>query len=184
MEILQEIQYRRVTGSLSDKGIDFPDKPEFTQSHRDRALEWLRENYPVDEEAAAAEYAEEVAEELRKELEERAKRLRLYKSDDAEVEEAKEEEIIIDERYDETPLRADQTKDITGESALEARKQYVEASRKKAKIEAEKEAAEYEARGEKPPEPYKGHDLVVAKKTALGTLFPFILAIGLYCRQC
>jgi rhomboid-like protein len=170
MEILQEIQYRRVTGSLSDKGIDFVDRPAFSQEHRTRALEWLRENYPVDEEAAAAEYADQIAEELRKELEERAKRLRLYKSDDAGGEEAKEEDIVPDEHYDRIPLREDQTRDITGGSALQARKEYVEASRKKAKIEAEKVAEEYEARGEKTPEPYKGRDLVVAKKTALGML--------------
>jgi hypothetical protein len=168
MEILQEIQYRRVTGSLADKGIVFDERPEFSQDHRLRALEWLRDNYPVDEEAAAAEYAEEIAEELQKDLEERAKNLRLYKRDDAEVEEGREDEVVVDEQYDKIPLREDQTRDITGESALQARKQYVEASRKKAKIEAEKAAEEMEARGEKPPEPYKGHDLVVARKTAIG----------------
>ena len=169
MDLLQELQYRRVTGSLSDKGIDFPERVEFTQDHRYRALEWLRENYPVDEEAAAGEYAEELAAAERKELEQRAQRLRLYKKDEKadDAEEGKEEDIYIDEEYDKIPLRADQTRDITSGSALSARKEYVEASRKKAKIEAEKAAEEMEARGEKPPEPYRGHDLVVAKKTAL-----------------
>ncbi|KIW06821.1 uncharacterized protein PV09_02501 [Verruconis gallopava] len=168
MELLQELQYRRVTGSLSDKGIDFPGRSEFTRDHCTRALEWLRDTYPVDEEAAAAEYAEELAEALRKELEERARSLRLYKKVDAEAEESKEQEdIYIDEHYDKIPLREDQTRDITSESALMARKEYVEASRKKAKIEAEKEAAEREARGEKPPEAYKGQALVLAKQTAI-----------------
>ena len=166
MDLLQELQFRRVTGSLSDKGIEFPEREEYTQDHRMRALEWLREEYPVDEEAAAAEYAEELAEAERKELEQRARRLRIYKKDEnaKEEEDDKEEDIYIDEDYDKTPLKADQTRDITSGSALAARKEYIEASRKKAKIEAEKVAEEMEARGEKPPEPYRGHDLVVAKK--------------------
>ena len=169
MDLLQELQFRRVTGSLSDKGIEFPEREEYTQDHRMRALEWLREEYPVDEEAAAAEYAEELAEAERKELEQRARRLRIYKKDEnaKEEEDDKEEDIYIDEDYDKTPLKADQTRDITSGSALAARKEYIEASRKKAKIEAEKVAEEMEARGEKPPEPYRGHDLVVAKKISL-----------------
>jgi rhomboid-like protein len=170
MDLLQEIQYRRVTGSLSDKGLAFPERAEFSTQHASRALDWLRENYPVDEEAAAYEYAEELAATERKELEERARRLKIYKRDDKDKkneEQEQEEDIYIDESYDKTPLRPDQTRDITSGSALTARKEYVEASRKQAAIDAEKIAEEYEARGEKPPEPYRGHDLVVAKKTAL-----------------
>jgi rhomboid-like protein len=123
----------------------------------------------VDEEAASFEYAEELAQREREELQERAKKLRIYKRDEGEemTKEEEEEEIYINEEYDKIPTRPDQTRDITSESALTARKEYVEASRKKAKIEAEKVAEEYEARGEQPPEPYKGHALVVAKKTAL-----------------
>lgn len=174
MDLLQELQYRRVTGSLSDKGLDFPEQPEFTQEHRYNALEYLRETYPVDEEAAAMEYAEELAAEERRVLEERAMKLRIYKpiEEDADAEKAKEEEeIYINEEYSKIPLKADQTRDITSGSALQDRKDYVLASRKKAKIEAEKAAeeaaAEAEARGEPAPEPYRGHAMVVAKKTAL-----------------
>jgi hypothetical protein len=72
-----------------------------------------------------------------------------------------------DTSYEQILWREGNSRDITRESALLARKSYIEQKHKVDRAEAEKAAAEAEARGEKPPEPYKGYDLVVAKTTSL-----------------
>lgn len=55
-EILRIIHERRVTGSLGDRGIKI-DHVNVPRSSLTRALRWLRENHPVDEQSAAARWA-------------------------------------------------------------------------------------------------------------------------------
>ncbi|EKG11313.1 hypothetical protein MPH_11578 [Macrophomina phaseolina MS6] len=82
--VLRALQHRRVTGSLAEKGINFEHGgPAAVPKERLlNALEYLRSEYPVDEEAAAVEWAEREAERLEAELIERAQNLRLYKKSD------------------------------------------------------------------------------------------------------
>jgi len=56
-DILQTLQNRRVDGSLVDLGVQFDDDQGVSDKSLVRALAWLRERYPVDEQAAAAEWA-------------------------------------------------------------------------------------------------------------------------------
>ncbi|KAK7615385.1 hypothetical protein JOL62DRAFT_493288 [Phyllosticta paracitricarpa] len=74
--ILRALQHRRVTGSLVEKGVHFD---YFSHERALKGLEYLRATYPVDEQAAAAEYAEAEAERLESELVEKAKDMGLYK---------------------------------------------------------------------------------------------------------
>ncbi|KAK8166970.1 hypothetical protein IWX90DRAFT_230945 [Phyllosticta citrichinensis] len=76
--ILRALQHRRVTGSLVEKGVQFDD---FPHERALKGLEYLRATYPVDEQAAAAEYAEAEAERLESELVEKAQDMGLYKKD-------------------------------------------------------------------------------------------------------
>ena len=83
--LLGEIQRRRITGSLAEEGLQFPVELEIDQDQALRGLEWLRANYPMDEEAAAAQWAAEELDRLDAETrayyERRGQELRLYKSD-------------------------------------------------------------------------------------------------------
>lgn len=76
--ILRALQHRRVTGSLAEKGIQFD---YFPHERALKGLEYIRATYPVDEQAAAAEYAEAEAERLENELLEKALAIGLYKKD-------------------------------------------------------------------------------------------------------
>jgi rhomboid-like protein len=148
MEVLQELQKRRVSGSLAEMGVSFSDDAEITHDHAMRGLEWLREKHPLDEETAAAEWAEAEAERLQEELEKRAERLGLYKRG-----ESVEEDV---------PSQPQQVTNVYGNSVLVQRRQQVEAEEK-----AKQEAEEKEQK-DQPPQPYKGHDLIVSKKVELG----------------
>jgi len=84
--LLVEIQRRRITGSLAEEGLQFSAELEIDQDQALRGLEWLRTKYPLDEEAAAAQWAAEeldrLDEEARAYYKRRGQELRLYKSDD------------------------------------------------------------------------------------------------------
>ncbi|KAK8250259.1 hypothetical protein HDK77DRAFT_506252 [Phyllosticta capitalensis] len=76
--ILRSLHHRRVTGSLVEKGVQFD---YFPPEKALKGLEYLRATHPLDEQAAAAEYAEAEAERLENELVERAQKVGLYKKD-------------------------------------------------------------------------------------------------------
>lgn len=80
--ILRVLQYRRLSGSLADEGITFPEGRGFARELPLRGLEYLRANYPVDEEAAATRWADEEAAMLEDMLVKDAERLGLYKKEE------------------------------------------------------------------------------------------------------
>jgi rhomboid-like protein len=68
--VLRILHHRRTAGSLADYGVDNLGK-QYTHVTRDTALkglEWLRENYPIDEARAAEEWAEKEANRISYEL--------------------------------------------------------------------------------------------------------------------
>jgi hypothetical protein len=150
MQVLQDLQYRRVTGSLAEQGISFPDDAEIKSEHAERGLNWLRENYPVDEETAAAEWADEEAARLDAKYTQRAEELWLYKKNDDEP------EVLEIQQHDKGGLY--------GQSVLEKRREEVKARKEAEEAEAEKAL---EA-GDAPPQPYKGYSLIVKQKAELG----------------
>jgi len=83
--ILSELQDRRQSGSLAELGIDFPEGEGIRREDAQRGLEWLRRAYPIDEQGAAASWAESEAlrleEELRSDLEKKGERFGLFKKD-------------------------------------------------------------------------------------------------------
>jgi rhomboid-like protein len=159
MQVLQDLQYRRVTGSLAGQGISFPGNADITPEHAERGLNWLRENYPVDEEMAAAVWAEEEAANLEAQYTQRAEELWLYKKN------GDEPEVQQIQQHDEGGLY--------GHSVLEQRRKEVKARKEAEEAEAQKAL---EA-GDAPPPPYKGHDLIVKEKAELG-IFALIYYFG------
>jgi rhomboid-like protein len=90
--ILSELQSRRVSGSLIDVGVNVHHiTEEVTNKQALKALEWLRQKYPVDEAAAAEEYAELEEEKYRKDFEAKALKSLVYMKDDTNVEEKVEQ---------------------------------------------------------------------------------------------
>jgi rhomboid-like protein len=148
MQVLQDLQFRRVTGSLAEQGISFPDDPEVTEEHAGQGLAWLRDKYPVDEEAAAAEWAEEEAAKLEANYTQRAEELWLYKRNDDEPE---MEEI---QQHDKRGLY--------GQSVLEQRQKEVSAKKAAEKALKEKE------QGDAPPEQNQKQEIIVREKAYLG----------------
>ncbi|KAJ4367454.1 hypothetical protein N0V83_007037 [Neocucurbitaria cava] len=68
--VLRILHHRRTAGSLADYGVDNLGK-QYTHVNRDLALkglEWLREQYPIDEARAAQEWAEKEANRISYEL--------------------------------------------------------------------------------------------------------------------
>ncbi|KAF2431046.1 hypothetical protein EJ08DRAFT_678619 [Tothia fuscella] len=171
MYVLQELQTRRVTGSLADIGIAFPDQPEITDLHATKGLSWLRSEYPIDEEAAAAEWAEEEIAKLEGSYLKRAEELHLYKRT---PEEEKKEEIddtgreneaveVVEEKI--TQIQQHSNRGLYGESVLEARQKEL-----KAQEEAKAAARELEAEEkgvEVQHQPYKGHEIIVRQAAEL-----------------
>ena len=80
------LQSRRTSGSLVDIGLafgaPFKVKPELAY----KALEYLRNTHPVDEEAAAEEYTRRVEKQVLSELGDRARNLGILKADEDEGE--------------------------------------------------------------------------------------------------
>ena len=84
--ILRILQYRRLSGSLAEHGLHF-DNPELANiDGTQNALDYLRNTYPVDEEAAAGRWAEEEAIRVERQLIERSQSLGFYKKDDTSAE--------------------------------------------------------------------------------------------------
>jgi rhomboid-like protein len=68
--VLRILHHRRTAGSLADYGVDNLGK-QFTHVKRDvamKGLEWLREQYPIDEARAAEEWADKEANRIQYEL--------------------------------------------------------------------------------------------------------------------
>ncbi|TLD34356.1 rhomboid family protein [Venturia nashicola] len=149
MQILQELQMRRVSGELQDKGIDLSEL-DVTEVQAMAGLNYLRDNFPVDEEAAAKEWQQLEIERLTKAIEDRAERVGLYKKKEVEYEEEEEPE----ER------RPKQVTNVYGESVLVQRQKEM-----KAKEEAEEKAKKEEAEKiGQPVESYRGQQMVLAKQ--------------------
>jgi rhomboid-like protein len=152
MHILQELQMRRVSGSLQDKGIDLPELEEVTETQALAGLEWLRDNFPVDEEAAAKEWSQFEIERLSLAIEEQAERVGLYKK------------LFEPEEEVETSPQPKQVTNVYGDSVLVQRQKEL-----KAKEAAEEEKAKEEAASKgQPAEEYKGRYLVLAKGQDIG----------------
>lgn len=157
MQILQELQMRRVSGELQDKGIDLSEF-DVTEVQAMAGLNYLRDNFPVDEEAAAKEWQQLEIERLTKAIEDRAERVGLYKKQEVEYEEEEEPE----ER------QPKQVTNVYGDSVLIQRHKEL-----KAKEEAEEKAKKEEAeKTGQPVESYKGQQLVLAKEQQIGMLYP------------
>lgn len=153
MQILQELQMRRVSGELQDKGINFSEI-EVTEAQAMAGLDYLRDNFPVDEEAAAKEWQQFEIERLTKAIEDRAERVGLYKKKEVEYEEEEEPE----ER------QPKQVTNVYGDSVLVQRQKEL-----KAKEEAEEKAKKEEAeKTGQPVESYKGQQLVLVKEQQIG----------------
>lgn len=79
-DIISIMQERRVMGSLAEEGLSPPRGGEWPRSAAASALEWLRANHAMDEEAATAQWAEAEAQRLQQEIYvERGERLGLIK---------------------------------------------------------------------------------------------------------
>jgi hypothetical protein len=57
-KVLYELHRRRVTGSIVDHGLSFKDL-NISQEEAAKALQWLRQHYPIDEATAGERYAEQ-----------------------------------------------------------------------------------------------------------------------------
>lgn len=92
LAIINKLQFRRTNGSLIEKGVYFP---EITEEVGLKALAWLREQHPMDEEANAQEWLDreleaaesEMVRQQEEELTERAQRMGIYRVEEPEPEE-------------------------------------------------------------------------------------------------
>ncbi|KAF2094833.1 rhomboid-domain-containing protein [Rhizodiscina lignyota] len=91
--LLSVIHYRRETGSLAEHGVGPTIHEVWSEEMGQRGLKWLRERYPLDEEAAAADWAEHEAAKLEDNMYiKRGQQLGLYKRDkDSEVDTEKDD---------------------------------------------------------------------------------------------
>lgn len=152
MQILQELQMRRVSGSLQDKGIDLSEFEGVMEAQALAGLEYLRDNFPVDEEAAAKEWQQFEIERLTRAIEHRAESVGLYKKKEPEYEEEEEDP------------QPKQVTNVYGDSVLVQRQKEL-----RAKEAAEEKAKEKEAEETgKPVESYKGRQMVLAKEQRIG----------------
>ncbi|KAF1988419.1 hypothetical protein K402DRAFT_23533 [Aulographum hederae CBS 113979] len=101
--LLRLIHSRRVSGLLAEDGILFssndfgPQAKEWTQDVGMKALQWLRDEYPIDEEGAAQQWAAEEAQKLEAELLARGEKIGLYKAEKRPVErDYQEEEAAVE----------------------------------------------------------------------------------------
>lgn len=78
-KVLRILHQRRVVGSLVDKGVQIAGSHNVKNDSLQNALAWLRQRYPVDEQAAAELWAENEAERLEGTYIARAEKLGLYK---------------------------------------------------------------------------------------------------------
>lgn len=144
---------RRVSGELQDKGIDLSEL-NVTEVQAMAGLNYLRDNFPVDEEAAAKEWQQLEIERLTKAIEDRAERVGLYKKKEIEYEEEEERE----ER------QPKQVTNVYGDSVLVQRQKELKA-KEEAEAKAKKEEAEKTGQ---PIESYRGQQMVLAKEQQIG----------------
>ncbi|CAK1355663.1 Rhomboid protein 1, mitochondrial [Cercospora beticola] len=113
--ILNVMHWRRQSGALIDVGLRFSGGIEVTQQQALQALEYLRSQLPdVDEAGNGEEWVKEEEERLRKEIEARAVKLRLYKATE---EDAAEQEY---EDTEESQQGTEAGRQKTGQSVLQA----------------------------------------------------------------
>ncbi|KAI9727517.1 MAG: hypothetical protein M1828_006459 [Chrysothrix sp. TS-e1954] len=77
--ILQTLQTRRIDGSLIDHGVQIADSQVPHEANL-RALKWLRQKHPLDEQTAATAYSAREAEKVSNSYIARAERLGIYKA--------------------------------------------------------------------------------------------------------
>lgn len=124
-EVLRILHGRRVTGALVDRGIQMDEDTKIPKEALNRALDWLRQKYPVDEQIAAELWAEAESAKVNQQYIERAEQLGLYKRDPDAVDE--------DDGYSTT---------VTGRSAIDDFKAFHEERRKREKEERKKSGEE------------------------------------------
>lgn len=78
--VLRLINYRRISGSLIDVGLVFPDTMQISHDQAEKALAYLRDQDPAfDEQLAGAAWAEAEVERVEQEYMTRAEKLGIYK---------------------------------------------------------------------------------------------------------
>lgn len=82
--ILRILHERRVSGSLIDLGVRIEGAAELPLSATNSALDWLRQRYPVDEQAAAQVWTQKEVQKLEQSYIDRAERLGLYQTEPGE----------------------------------------------------------------------------------------------------
>lgn len=86
--ILRTLHQRRAEGSLIDYGTHIAGTKELPQDASERALKWLREKHPLNEQAAADVWLNRELSKLEKTYIDRAEKLGLYKRVEADEEQA------------------------------------------------------------------------------------------------
>ena len=143
---LQILQDRRVTGSLIEYGVYIVDS-EVSEPKLRQGLQWLRQHFPIDEKAAAEEWADKETTEVEAHFEARAQELGLYKSDSEDTHTIQQDvysrpgnrSVLDDMRiYNEDKAReAEEQREKSGEAQRSRDLQLAKSS------EAERQAKEY-----------------------------------------
>ena len=140
-DILRELQHQRATGTL-DEGI-----PKCTETALDQGLQWLRSNYPLDEDAAIIARLEREENEESQVLVNRAERLGIYKPTEASEQTTPHIQIDSQDKVIYTPQQDPERNRILGTSLLDKKRLANEAAweAEQAVKKAEQEAVEAEA---------------------------------------
>lgn len=121
--ILVKLQRRRVSGSLIDEGLEFPEESHVSQEEAERALSWLREKFPMDEEAAAGRWAQEELERLKEQerdvYRKKGQKLGFFKKEDRAEDSAT---IAQEDSVDAGSVLVQRQKEIKRERQLEEEK--------------------------------------------------------------
>ena len=139
-DILKELQHQRAKGTL-DEGI-----PKCTETALNQGLQWLRSNYPLDEDAAIISRFEREESQESQVLVDRAERLGIYKPTEAsehtdpQIQPSSQDKVIY------TPQQDPERNRILGTSLLDKKRLANEAAweAEQAVKKAEQEAAEAE----------------------------------------
>lgn len=140
-DILGELQHQRATGTL-DEGI-----PKCTDTALNQGLQWLRSNYPLDEDAAIIARLEREESQESQILVNRAERLGIYKPTEASEQTTSQIRPSSQDKVIYTPQQDPERNRILGTSLLDKKRLANEAAweAEQAVKKAEQEAAEAEA---------------------------------------
>jgi rhomboid-like protein len=137
--ILSVMHWRRMSGALIDKGLDFPKQSGVTREQALRGLLYVRRVIPdVDEAALGAVWAEEESKRAAKEIQDRAVKLGIYKPLQEEEVNPEEEEYI--EEAEEEKQGTEYGREKSGTSVFQTVREAKEArfrAEQAAKVEAE-----------------------------------------------